>query len=105
MSDPVTASGVFIIKLFFVSIIASIAGAIETMLSNKDKDMTTLQWWKNLTLFSFVHFTSAMIVGLLLKSFIANEYLLFGLTGIGGLIGTKTVLRIFTSILEKNLTK
>ncbi len=84
---------------------SAIAGAIETILSQKHVEKTNLEWWRDFTLFSIVHFASGMTVGLLLKSFISNEYVLFGLTAIGALLGTKTMLSIFRSILEKQLLK
>jgi len=100
MSEPVTVALAMTIKMALVAMISAIAGSIEVMTSMNTENKATM---KQFILFTIVHFVNAMIVGLLLKSFIADEYVLFGLIGIGGLIGTKTMLKIFTGILENIL--
>lgn len=109
MSDPITTlSATIVAKITIASIISAIAGAINTMLQLDEKarqSLTAGQWFRDIFLFGVVHAVSAMSIGLLLKSFISNEYLLFGLIGVGGLLGTKAIFKILTNVLEKVLIK
>ena len=109
MSDPITTlSATIVAKITIASIISAIAGAINTVLQldeTKRNELTVSEWFRDIFLFGVVHAVSAMSIGLLLKSFIYNEYLLFGLIGVGGLLGTKAIFKILTNVLEKFLIK
>lgn len=100
MSEPITATLVVTIKMGLVAMISAIAGSIEIMLSMKKEQKVS---FNQFVLFTIVHFVNAMIVGLLLKTMIKDEYVLFGLIGIGGLLGTRTMLTMFTGLLENIL--
>lgn len=85
MSDPVTISASLIMKIVIMSIISGVAGALNRYLTGTDKGVL------DTFIIAIVHFFFGLLIGIIAKTFAANEYIILGCAGVGGFLGIKTM--------------